>query len=459
MSVSFGDKLNSDPRVQEAKALILEALNEHKAQITGVKDADQDLKESYEGMLSRMSDVRGRALYIPYLSSGLGSGALIELADGSVKYDFITGIGVHYLGHSHPKVIEASIDAALQDSVMQGNLQQDVKSLELMEKFVGLVQKKGASLKHCFLSTSGAMANENAFKIIFQKHSPAHRLLAFERCFTGRSLACAQMTNKPENRVGIPQVLEIDYIPFYDAKRPQESKDEAIKTLKEFIHKNKGEYAGMCFELVQGEGGYYPGESSFFIALMEILKENNIAVMVDEIQTFGRTEEAFAFQYFGLDQYMDVVTVGKCTQACAMIFTESYNPKPGLLSQTFSASTAAIHTACLILDELEQGAYLGPDGKIAQLSNHFVKGLESLSKKYPKCISGPYGLGAMVGITPFEGSLEKTKAFMMDLYHAGVMGFMAGKEPTRARFLMPIGAVTREDIDNVCDIIEGVIKK
>ena len=44
---------------------------------------------------------------------------------------------------------------------------------------------------------------------------------------------------------------------------------------------------------------------------MEILKQNNIAIFIDEIQTFGRTEELFAFQYFGLDDFVDVVTRGK----------------------------------------------------------------------------------------------------------------------------------------------------
>ena len=80
-------------------------------------------------MLQKFGDIRGGTLYFPYLGSGIGRGPLVELADGSVKYDMISGIGVHYLGHSHPALIAASIDAAIRDTIMQGNLQQNVESV------------------------------------------------------------------------------------------------------------------------------------------------------------------------------------------------------------------------------------------------------------------------------------------------------------------------------------------
>jgi len=458
MTKSFGEQFKKDQRVQEARRLLGEALAEHQENIFMVKPPAEELKISYAQALEEIGKLRGRALVYPYLSSGLGKGALVELGDGSVKYDFITGIGVHYMGHNHPKLLEAGIDAAIEDTVMQGNLQQNTKSLELLRRFVNAACRKGADLQHCFLTSSGAMANENAFKIIFQKKSPAHRLLAFERCFSGRSMASAQMTYKPEVREGLPKVLEIDYIPFFEAENPKESTDKSVSCLKELLAQHPEEYAGMCFELIQGEGGYYPGDRDFFIALMKVLKENNVAVMIDEIQTFGRTSEFFAFQYFGLDQYVDVVSVGKMSQVCATLFTPEFNPKPGLLSQTFTSSTAAIYAACVILEQLENGGYLGEEGKIEYYARYFVDRLKGLSEKYPEKIRGPFGLGAMIGFTVFDGSPEKTKQFLSELYGSGVLGFMAGKDPSRVRFLIPVGAVTEEDIDGVCGIMEKVLK-
>ena len=80
------------------------------------------------------------------------------------------------------------------------------------------------------------MANENALKIAFQKNAPATRLLAFDRCFAGRSLIFSQVTDKPVFREGLPLNQAVDYIPFYDPERPEESTREAVLALKKPLY-------------------------------------------------------------------------------------------------------------------------------------------------------------------------------------------------------------------------------
>src|SRR5436190_703501 len=139
--------------------------------------------------------------------SGFGSGCLVELADGSVKYDMISGIGVHGLGHGNPILVAAGLEAALQDTVMQGNLQQNVESARLSRELLDVARAEGGQrLAHVFLSSSGATANENALKILFQKKSPASRLRAFEHAFAGRTMALAPITDKAAYRAGLPTV-------------------------------------------------------------------------------------------------------------------------------------------------------------------------------------------------------------------------------------------------------------
>lgn len=55
------------------------------------------------------------------------------------------------MGHSHPKLLQAGLRGALQDTVMQGNLQQHVPSLEVCERLLKLANSRGASLAHCLL--------------------------------------------------------------------------------------------------------------------------------------------------------------------------------------------------------------------------------------------------------------------------------------------------------------------
>ena len=448
------DGLKNDPRIAEGKKLILEALAEHQQHITSVRPPREDMAGEFQTLLDNFGSIRGGNLYFPYVSSGIGNGPFVELKDGSIKLDFITGIGVHGFGHSHPMLVEAGIDAALSDTIMQGNLQQGSESYELVKLLTETANESGAKLNHCFLSTSGAMANENSLKMAFQKNAPANRIIAFEHCFAGRTLVLSQVTDKAKNRVGLPETVPVDYIPFFEADDPQGSTERAVNKLKELIHRYPGKHACLWMELIQGEGGYYVGDKNFFRALVDVAHEHGIAFIADEVQTFGRTTRPYAFQHFELDDVVDLVTIGKISQVCATLYTDEYKPKPGLISQTFTGSSWAILSSQRILRCLVENNHYGADGKNVSLHNHFAEGLKAIGDKYPGSVSGPHGCGGMVAFTPFEGQLERSKEMVNRMYHAGLMSFIAGADPVRIRFLMPIGCVTNDQIDLACQIIE-----
>ncbi len=446
--------LFNDPRIKAAKKLIQDTLEDHKAQlIFGVEPTDE-LKDFYQSQLDAFSEIRGGKLFYPYIGSGFGSGPLVELMDGSVKYDMISGIGPHYWGHSHTEIISIALEAAISDTVMQGHLQQNIEALEYSS-----LLKESSGLDHCFLSSSGAMANENAMKIAFQKHFPATRILAFEHCFMGRSLVLSQITDKPSFREGLPMNIHVDYVPFFKEEKPEESTRQAVQILKNFIARYPRQHAMMCFEMVQGEGGFHVGDTQFFRALMEVCHSNHIAVIVDEIQTFGRTSNLFAYQYFKVDDLVDIVTIGKLAQVCATLFRSQYKPKPGLLSQTFTSSTIALKAGHYIVQQLLDRHFFGIEGKIAKVYEYFVQHFIQIKSRNPHLIHGPYGIGAMIVFTPFDGESSRVVSFLQKLFHAGVIAFSAGSNPMRVRFLPPVGALSFNDIDQVCKIVEDVLTK
>jgi acetylornithine aminotransferase len=446
-----------DPRIQQAKDLLRDAIIDHQKNLTGVKAADPALKEDYLALLKKFGEQRGGALFYQYLGSGIGNGALVELADGSVKYDFITGIGVHYMGHSNAQMTGALVDGAISNTVMNGHLQQNVDSARLVDVLSQQACKYGALTKNVFLCTSGAMANENGIKLIFQKRSPASRLFAFEKCFAGRTLGMAWVTDKAAYRQGLPKTIDVDYIPFYCETDHQGSIDAATRAMKKAIGRFPGQHAGFIMELIQGENGSWVGNTEYFEALIKVCKENNISVFADEVQSFARTHELFAFQHFKLDKLVDIVAIGKNSQVCATFFTDDHKPKPGLISQTFTGSSTQISSSLWILNQITTGGYLGKDGKIEQLHQRFKGHLEKMAVKHPGKIKGPWGIGAMVAMTLFDGDETKTKNFTMKLFDNGVLSFMAGSAPARVRFLMPVLAVKMEDIDNVCALIEKTL--
>ena len=426
----------------------IEALVQHvrdsNRDITAIRAADADKKDTYATTLAQFETQRGGTLWYPYIGSGRGNGALVELLDGSVKYDLISGIGVHW-GHSQPQLLKATLEAALGSTIMHGNLQQDMLSVQL----IGLLTQN-SGFPHAFLSTSGAMANENALKLAFHHHPGRTRVLAFERCFMGRTMTLASITDKAAYREGLPATIAVDYLPFYDATCPEKS----VQKLAEYLHRYPGQHAALCLELIQGEGGYYPAPASFFKQLIDIAKAADISILVDEVQTFGRTESLFASQSLGLIDDIDILSVGKLLQVCATLFRSSHKPKPGLISQTFTGSSTALAAGISILTQLTEEPYLGPHGKIMTISGMFRERLTALASRYPGSIHGPFGYGSMIAFTPFGGSAKEAKDLCMQLFTNGIIGFIAGADPVRVRFLLPMGGIQESDLDPIFQHIE-----
>ena len=455
MKPLLAESFRNDPRIAQARELLAQALADHQQPITDIRPPDPERKTSYDQLLQTFSDTRAGNLFYPYLASGLGHGPLVELADGSIKFDLISGIGVHHWGHSSPLLANAALDAALADTLMQGNLQQNPDSAEISSALLALAAP--SDLRHCFLSTSGAMANENALKFVFHKRPGTDRILAFEHGFAGRTLALAQLTDKPAYRVGLPTVLAVDYLPFFDPACPDASTTRALVTLRQHLQRYPNRHAATWFELILGEGGFYPGSHAFFQALMTELRAARIAIVADEVQTFGRTLSPFAFQHFDLAPLIDIVTVGKLLQVCATLFTPAYRPAPGLLSQTFTASTAAICAARAILRELSTGNFFTPAGRNAQVHARFTAHFSAIANRHPGKLRGPHGLGGMLAFQIGDGSEPAAKTFLRQLFDAGVIAFYCGDAPTRIRFLPPIGALTDAHIDRVCQILESTL--
>lgn len=448
-------RLVQDPRYLEAKKLLLQALHDAQKGINGVQSADNLLKEDYSALLEAYHKIRGFPLYYPYIGSGIGNGVLVELLDGSIKYDMISGIGACYFGHSNPDIAMEALDAAMTNCVMQGNLQQNKDSFELSALLCAI-----SGFDHCFLTTSGAMACENCLKIAFQKKHPASRILAFENGFSGRTCLLTQVSDKPVNREGLPVAYQVDYVPFFDYRQPDESIERAVCVLKTHLVRYPHQHAVMCMELVQGEGGFWVGSKEFFKKIIAVLKEHGIVVWVDEVQTFLRTDSYFAFQHFDLTGLVDVVTIGKALQACATLFTCDLLPRPGLLSQTFTASTAAIRVGKYIVEGAIKNHFFGPDGRIMQQHTAFAAHFQQLSDRYgPQVIQGPYGIGGMLACTLFEGDFKKTKEFLLKLYENGVIAFIAGKSPARIRFLPPIGGMEFAHIEPIMAIFEKTLRE
>lgn len=469
---TVGSQLHTSPEINAAVEQIVREVQAKSATLTDIRAANPGLKESYDSYMKRAADTRGRALLYPYLSSGIGKGALVELMDGSVKWDMINGIGVYFFGHSDEDQIRTAVKASLNDTLQHGNLQSGWEAYEFAETLLKLAGRS-SRLKHCYSSTSGCMANENAIKVCYQKHAPASRVIAFKDCFMGRSVTMSQIGDAAANRVGIPLSTQVDYMPFYDeaaAKRMSAGDqsgatryiDMCVSHLRQYVERYPKQHACFIFELVQGEGGFNTAPREFFTELFKVCRDAKIAIWDDEIQTFGRTTSMFAYEQLNLGEFVDVFCIGKMTQVCATLFTEEYNPGPGLLSGTFTSSTVAFRQGTRVLERLDQGNNYGPQGAFARHHAAFSKGIREIATRHPDWFPAGHdysdivgGNGGMMKFTPFGGKKDKVVKACKHLFDAGVVVFYCGHGPYHIRMLPPLGVMNEQDWPRVMKCIEA----
>jgi 4-aminobutyrate aminotransferase-like enzyme len=445
---------STQSKINENIEQVVSAIQTEGQDLRQVRPPSHDKKQSYEQLLERATDLRGRPLFYNYIGSGRGSGPYVELCDGSVKLDFINGIGVHIFGHSHPTALKAAATASLADILMQGHLQMNREYIDFGQKILELA--KGSRLKHGWIAPSGSMANENALKMARQKNSPARMIIAMKDSFAGRTTMMAEVTDNPKYKEGLPEYNEVLRIPFYDKDNPN-STQETLAELRRHIANHPGDISCFYFEPMLGEGGYKVGPKEFFVPLLEECRKHGIANWADEVQTFLRTGEPFAFQTLDFADYIDIATIAKTAQCGMTLYTEEYNPKPGLVAGTFASSSPALAAGYAIITEMQQGGYFGPKGRIAQIHNEFVQKLQQLCDGSLKgLLQDPGGLGLMMAVTPFSGDSAKILKLLKVMFDKGFIAFGCGKNPFRLRFLVP-AIVESKDLDVACKIIEESI--
>jgi len=455
MAQLIGQSIHNSEKVKSLVEGLIAEVQSHCGKIERSQGADQNLAASYQEQVDKFGQLRGRPLYFPYIGTGAGRGPYVELADGSVKLDLINGIGIHIMGHSHPEVMEAAVWGSLSDIIIQGNLQPNQEYGEMAQKLVELAGRK-SRLKYAWVTTSGSMANENALKSCRQKTTPSRKVIVFEAAFAGRTTMMAELSDNSNFKVGLPEYNEVLRLPFYNKKDPA-SLEKTLSMLKCHIGENQKDICAFMFEPMQGEGGYNMAPREFFIPLFKECRKAGIPIWADEIQTFCRTGEFFAFETLDFGEYIDVCTVAKALQSGATLYTEELNPKPGLIAGTFTGCGAELRAGLKILSILDNQGYMGANGKVATIHRKFLDMINRLNETSCRgLLQGARGVGLMVAVTPLDGSKERQGELLKTLYKNGLLAFGCGRGPFSLRFLLPI-VMTVDDIAHAGEILEKSI--
>lgn len=222
-----------------------------------------------------------------------GQGAWVEDTDGKRYLDLYGGHCVVFMGHNHPKVVEAIKEQSDKLLFYSNAVYSPIRALAS----AALAAVAPDGMKNIFFINSGAEANETAMKIA-RKATGRTPIVAFEGDFHGRTLGALSTTFQAGYRKGHEASFgPVTFVPLGDAAKA-----------REVILREKP--AAVIIEPIQSTAGMQTAPKAFFQALAATCKEAGSLLIMDEVQTgVGRTGAFTYSQVVGIEP--DMITLAK----------------------------------------------------------------------------------------------------------------------------------------------------
>jgi len=363
-----------------------------------------------------------------YVNFTKGTNATLYDDKDNNYIDFTSGIGVVSCGHGNERVVKA-ISSQANNIIHISNLYAIEPQAKLAQKIAELSGYDVAM----FFGNSGAEANEGAIKIA-RKHGETkfdnkkYKVITLEHSFHGRTITTVKAT-------GQKAMHSDNFSPYPDGF----SYNAQINDIYASID---NETVAVMLELVQGEGGVQPFPKEEIQKLAKYLKENDILLIVDEVQTGAyRTGEFLASNLYDIKP--DIITmakgVGGGVPIGIVMTTHKDIFEPGDHGSTFGGnyiSTAASLEVCNILDELKNS------GSLDETIIYFEKKLKEFYENNKKLFDNIVGLGLMRGLRVKDA--QTLSDIISNSFDAGILILKAGKNTLR--FLPPL-TISKDEID------------
>lgn len=368
-----------------------------------------------------------------------GEGVRLWDTEGKEYLDFLGGIAVIALGHSHPKLV-AAIQKQAATLMHTSNLYHIPPQAELAERLYNL--SGGYKSFYC---NSGAEANEAAMKLA-RKYSKKtwgedrFEIIVADNSFHGRTLATVAATGQPKYQKGFePLPPGFRFIQLNDLKAAA----DAITP----------QTSAIMIEPVQGESGIRPATRDFMVGLRKLCDELNLLLVFDEIQTeIARTGRMFVHEHF--DIRPDIFTLAKSVAGGfplgVMLATEKVAEgfQPGDHASTFGGNHLACAAGLAACDIVVEENLVGNSAK---MGDYFMGQLRALQSELP-IIKEVRGLGLMVGV---ELSESKAKDVQSQCFNNGLVLNAIGDNVLR--FVPPL-IIAQAEVDEAIEKLKASLK-
>jgi acetylornithine aminotransferase len=376
------------------------------------------------------------------LSFSKGENATLYDHNGEDYIDFGSGIGVVSVGHGNFELAETISEQAF-ELIHTSNLYA-IEPQELLAKKIVEMSDYDMAV---FFGNSGAEANEGAIKIARKYGSKIksgdgsfnrYKIITLHGSFHGRTMGSLKATGQPS--------MHLDYFgPYPDGFVYASSIDEIPELLDE-------KTVAVMIELIQGEGGIEVLEKNKVQELAKLLKQKNILLIVDEVQTgVFRTGEFLASNLYEIEP--DIITLAKGLAGGVPIGAVMTSLKdifePSDHGSTFGGNFLATRASLKVLDILNRER----NKNLIETVDYFDKKIENLALNYSSIFEKSVGLGLMRGLRVNE-SQDLTKIIEVANKYK-VLVIKAGKNTMR--FLPPL-TISKNEIDEGFKRLENALK-
>jgi acetylornithine/succinyldiaminopimelate/putrescine aminotransferase len=363
-------------------------------------------------------------------------GMYIVTRDRERYLDFLGGIAVNTLGHSHPAIISAVERQVRRYTHLSNYFYQDAQ-IEFAETLLDL-----AGYSRLFLTNSGAEATDAALKLARAYGSATGRtkIIGFTGGFHGRSYGALSIMDRPHYKDGMgPYLPEATVLPFNDVDALDAAVDETT--------------CAIMLEFLQGEGGVHWAEEPFVRRIFELRAKHGFLVIADEVQAgCGRTGDFFSFERFGVrPDIVDVAKgVGGGLPLGAMLTDDTVcaSWSAGRHGTTFGGNALACAAGTAVLHEVSGGLMQ----HAAEVGTYALQRLRQLADQFPSIITEVRGAGAMIGVQLSQPAAPIVEALLARRVIANATA------DTVLRLLPPL-IFERSHVDELVSTLEEVLRE
>ena len=365
------------------------------------------------GPRSREILARQREVLYPGLSSDLGpfvitrkSGYEVEDIDGNVFLDFISAMASVPLGASREDLVEPAVEALRRYGNEDTHYFSNEYVLPLAER---LLRVAPPSMRRVDIALNGTEAVETAIRFM-RRATGRPMVIGFMGGYHGEAGTAGAVGAETSDlsagyRALMPGFVHVPYPnPYRTPFDPRHggSGDGTVDYIRDhLLHHvvDPREVAGVVIEPVMGSGGCVAPPDAFWPALVDLCRELDLLLCVDEVKTgFGRTGHLFAVERWGVQP--DLMALGKSMGGGVMPIGAVLGTERAMgfddlsTGSTWSWLPAACAAAIATLDAFENEPILE---HVRELDAAGTAGLETLKSRHA-CIGDVRVVGCFMAV-------------------------------------------------------------